>query len=197
MSSETGNPGGRLAIRLLVFYIALAAISVVVVAVVVHAGQGEKAQPSIAGGYDAGAANACLGPTPKPVGGAQLPSTAPVQAAATGPKFNLLQSGQFVNITNDQGTLSGQLRLSTKTLAGGGHRLSGTVDCVSGGNQQKLDVIAVSGGKGGLAGMLGAVPLTASLSGIHRPPAPRTHARRAGSPVRTRCLPARPASVAR
>ncbi len=111
MSSETGMPGGRLAGRLIAFYLILAAISVAVVVIVVDKGRNEKAQPVIAGGYDASAPNPCLGAVPKRVGGAPLPPTAPAQPAPAGPSFNLQQSGQFVNITNNQGTLSGQLRL--------------------------------------------------------------------------------------
>ena len=53
----------------------------------------------------------CIGPVPKPAGGIPLPATAPTQVAAAGPSFNVLQSGQFVNFTNNQSTLGGQLRL--------------------------------------------------------------------------------------
>ncbi len=43
----------------------------------------------------------------------------------------MLQSGQFVNFTNNQNTLGGQLRLDEKTLPGNSHRLTGTVElCV-------------------------------------------------------------------
>ena len=60
-------------------------------------------------------------------GGIPLPATAPTQVPASGPSFNVLQSGQFVNFTNNQNTLGGQLRLNETTLANGGHRLTGDV----------------------------------------------------------------------
>ena len=85
---------------------------------------------------------------PKPAGGIPLPPTAPTQVPAAGPSFNVLQSGQFVNFTNNQNTLGGQLRLNEKTLPGNSHRLTGTVDCVSGGGSLKLDAIATPGSQG-------------------------------------------------
>jgi K+:H+ antiporter len=162
MASESGKPRGRLAARLITFYVIMAAITVGVVAVVVNKGTTEKAQPAIAGGYNASAANSCLGSKAKPPGGVPLPVTAPAQPKPAGPAFNIQQSGQFVNITNNQGTLSGHLRLQTQTVAGG-HRLTGTVDCVSGGKQLKLSAIAVPGAKAAITGTLGGVPFTAAL----------------------------------
>ena len=82
---------GRLSPRLLIFYGILAAVAVAVVIVVVAKGKSVTAEPSIAGGYAASAPNACLGPTPKPVGGTPLPATAPAQARASGPSFSLEQ----------------------------------------------------------------------------------------------------------
>src|SRR5437588_1707363 len=126
MSAGTGMPRGRSTGRLIAFYAVLTAISIAVVVVVVQQGRTAKAQPAIAGGYAANAPVPCLGPVPAKPGGAALPPTAPAQPAASGPLFNLLQSGQFVNFTNNQSTLGGQLRLNAKTLANGGHRLTGT-----------------------------------------------------------------------
>ena len=108
---------GRLVQRLITFYAVLAVIGVAVVIFVVDKGGSEKAQPAIAGGYTASTPSPCIGPVPKPVGGAPLPATAPAQAAATGPSFNVLQSGQFVNFTNNQGTLGGKLRLQREGAA--------------------------------------------------------------------------------
>jgi Kef-type K+ transport system membrane component KefB len=161
MPSQTGVSGTRLRGRLTVFYAILAAITVAVVVVVVDKGRNEKAQPVIAGGYDASAPNACLGSVPTPVGGAPLPPTAPAQSVQAGPSFSLTQSGQFVNITNNQSTLGGQLRLHTSALSGGGRKLTGTVDCVKGGKQLTLDAVAVSGPKGQVEGTLGGVPFKA------------------------------------
>src|SRR5438874_5685565 len=117
--SQTGFPRGPIAARLTAFYAVLAAITVAVLIIVIDQGQGEHAQPVIAGGYAATTPNSCLGPVPKPVGGAPLPPTAPAQPKATGPSFNILQSGQFVNLSNNQSTLGGQLRLNEHTLPGG------------------------------------------------------------------------------
>lgn len=163
MLSEVSVSSGRLKRRLVIFYLALVTVTGAVVVVVVDRGRNEKPQPVIAGGYDASSPNACLGAIAPPVGGAPLPPTAPAQPAPAGPSFNLQQSGQFVNINNNQGTLSGQLRLQAQTLPGGRHRLTGTVDCVSGGKQETLSAVAVAGAKAALAGTLGGVPVNATL----------------------------------
>jgi Kef-type K+ transport system membrane component KefB len=86
-----------------VYYTVLALLTAAVAAIVISAGHDEKAQPSIAGGYDTRAPVACLGPS-----------------------FDVKQSGQFVNVTNNQSTLGGRLRLRD------GRRLTGHVDCVNG-----------------------------------------------------------------
>src|SRR5579863_4290700 len=121
MPGQTEVAGGRLARRLTIFYAILGVIGVAVVIFVVDKGGSEKAQPSIAGSYTLSAADACIGPVPKPAGGVPLPATAPTQVAAAGPSFNILQSGQFVNVTNNQNTLGGQLRLSETALPGNAH----------------------------------------------------------------------------
>jgi Kef-type K+ transport system membrane component KefB len=169
MPGQTEFAGRGLARRLIIFYAILAVVGVAVVIFVVSKGGNEKAQPSIAGSYTLSAADPCIGPVPKPAGGVPLPPTAPTQVAATGPSFNLLQSGQFVNFTNNQNTLGGQLRLSDNTLPGNAHRLTGTVNCVSGGSM-KLDAIATPGAKAAITGTLGGTPILASFSGA--PPAP-------------------------
>ncbi|MBV9606646.1 MAG: cation:proton antiporter [Solirubrobacterales bacterium] len=169
MPGQKEMPRGKLATRLITFYAIIAVIGVAVVIFVVDKGGNEKAQPSIAGSYTLAAADSCIGPVPKPAGGVPLPSTAPTQVAAAGPSFNLLQSGQFVNFTNNQNTLGGQLRLSGTALAGNSHRLTGTVNCVAGGSQ-KLDAIATPGAKAAIKGTLGGAPFSASFSAA--PPAP-------------------------
>jgi Kef-type K+ transport system membrane component KefB len=136
----------------------------------VQKGGNENPQPSIAGGYTLSAANPCIGPVPKPAGGIPLPPTAPTQVAASGPSFNVLQSGQFVNFTNNQNTLGGQLRLNEKTLPGNSHRLTGTVNCVSGARSLKLDAIATPGAKASITGTLGGLKFVADFSAA--PPAP-------------------------
>jgi Kef-type K+ transport system membrane component KefB len=163
--------GGRLATRLIIFYVILAAIAVAVVIVVVDQGRTKKAQPVIAGGYDARAPNACLGSVAPPVKGAPLPPTAPTQPAPAGPSFSVQQSGQYVDLTNNPRTLGGELRLHAKTLRRGGRQLTGTVDCVDG-KSLKLNAVAVAGAKGAITGTLGGVPLTADLK--RDPPDPGT-----------------------
>src|ERR1700745_1705205 len=133
MPGQKALSRGELVRRLGIFYAIIAVIGVAVVIFVVNKGGDEKAQPAIAGGDTPAAATPCIGPVPKPPGGVPLPPTAPTQVPASGPSFNLLQSGQFVNFTNNQNTLGGQLRLNEKTLPGNRHRLTGTVNCVSGG----------------------------------------------------------------
>ena len=171
---------GRLVQRLITFYAILAVIAVAVVIFVVDKGGSEKAQPAIAGGYTASTPSPCIGPVPKPVGGTPLPATAPAQAAATGPSFNVLQSGQFVNFTNNQGTLGGKLRLNEKALPGNAHRLTGNVGCVNG-KSLSLDAIAVPGAKGAIKGTLGGVPFAAALKSA--PPAPGAAAPRTPSNI--------------
>src|SRR5690349_12593387 len=143
MTTGNDEPRGTTATRAIVFYGILAAVTIAVVVVVFNKGTTEKAQPPIAGGYAAIGSAPCLGPTPKlPPTARPLPPTAPAQPPVTGPLFNVLQSGQFVNLSNNQDTLGGQLKLNPKELANGGHNLTGTVDCVNGGSQS-IDVVAV------------------------------------------------------
>jgi Kef-type K+ transport system membrane component KefB/nucleotide-binding universal stress UspA family protein len=170
MPLKPASPG-----RYVALYVVLGAVTAAVVAFVVSQGSTEKALPVISGGYVASAPNACLGPTPKPPGGIPLPATAPAQPTTAGPLFNVLQSGEFVNFTNNQGTLSGQLRLGTATLPGGGHRLTGTVSCVSGGSL-KLDAVTTPGLKGAIKGTLGGAPFGATFKSA--PPTPGSPAPR-------------------
>ncbi len=169
MSASSGLSGRGLARRLIPFYAILAALSVVVVFVVIDKGGSEKALPTIAGGYVASAPSSCLGPAPAPVGGAPLPATAPTQLPPPGPAFSVNQSGQFVNLTNSQRTLGGQLRLKPGATPAGAHRLTGTVDCISG-KQQTLDALVMPGVKGSIAGTLGGAAFAATLKSP--PPAP-------------------------
>jgi Kef-type K+ transport system membrane component KefB len=150
--------------RMTIYYVVLAVITAVVAVVVLSAGKDEKAQPSIAGGYDATGPAACLGaPPPKPTG-APLPATAPTQPAVLGPSFDVKQSGQFVNLSNTQGTLSGKLRLQSG-------KLTGDVSCVTG-KTAHFTGTAVAGAKGAIAGILGGAPVTANLR--RDPPDPGT-----------------------
>src|SRR5947209_20268664 len=164
MPGQKDMPRGKLARRLIIFYAIIAVVGVAVVIFVVSKGGNEKAQPTIAGGYTLSAASPCIGPVPKPAAGVPLPATAPTQVPASGPSFNLLQSGQFVNFTNNQNTLGGQLRLNGKTLPNGGHRLTGDVSCVSGGRSLHLDAIATPGAKAAIRGTLVGLPVDTNFS---------------------------------
>jgi Kef-type K+ transport system membrane component KefB/nucleotide-binding universal stress UspA family protein len=176
---SAGRGAGRLAGRFVAFYVALALVSVAVVVLVVDKGRHEHALPSIAGGYDAAGPNPCLGKVPAPPPGAPLPATAPATLRPLGPSFNILQSGQFVNINNNQGTLSGRLRLHSRADRGG-HHLTGTISCVSGGHQ-KLDAVAIAAAKGRIAGTLGGAAFSAAFK--RDPPAPGAAAPRTPSGI--------------
>ena len=169
MSANSELSSGGLVRRLIPFYTVLAALSVVVVLVVIDKGGSEKALPTIAGGYVASAPSSCLGPAPAPVGGAPLPATAPTQLPPPGPAFSVNQSGQFVSLTNSQRTLGGQLRLEPGATPAGAHRITGTVNCISG-TQQTLNALVTPGVKGSIAGTLGGAPFAATLKSP--PPAP-------------------------
>ncbi|MEA2266860.1 MAG: hypothetical protein QOE27_2443, partial [Solirubrobacteraceae bacterium] len=164
-----GGPGT--ARRLIIFYALLALLTAAVTIYVVNRGSSEKAQPSIAGGYDTLGPNPCIGPTPVPPASAPLPSTAPAQPVASGPQFDVQQSGQFVNVSNLQRTLSGKLRLHPGTLPSGAHRLTGSISCVKGGSAN-LTALATPGVKGTITGTLNGAPFSASLK--RDPPDPGT-----------------------
>ncbi|MGN6867911.1 MAG: cation:proton antiporter domain-containing protein, partial [Solirubrobacteraceae bacterium] len=111
------------------------ATAAVVIGVIV-AGSGKHAQPTIAGSYDVSSGAACLGA-----------------------KAFVVQSGQFVSLSNTQGTLGGEL-----TYKHG--QLTGTADCVSR-TQAAIDAHIVNGL---LLGTIGGRPLAAQLKGD--PPTP-------------------------
>ena len=100
--------------RLIVLYAVMAVAVAVVAALVLSAGEDRKAQPGIAGGYDIQGENACLGP-----------------------KFDVKQSGKFVNLDNAKGTLAGQLEFEDG-------KLTGDADCVESG-EQELDAKVADG----------------------------------------------------
>ena len=85
--------------RVASYYVILLLATAAVVAAVIAAGSGKHGSPTLAGGYDVSAGTACLGA-----------------------KANLAQSGEFVTLSNTQGTLSGDLTLKHS-------RLTGTVKC--------------------------------------------------------------------
>jgi Kef-type K+ transport system membrane component KefB len=107
-ASDPGDVGTTPARRRLVsFYVVLGVLTAAVTIAVLIAGRSEEAQPSIAGGYDVLDENPCLGQ-----------------------RFDVKQSGEFVNLENADETLGGKLRLEE------GKRLTGDVDCVKGGEQK-------------------------------------------------------------
>ncbi|MEA2218345.1 MAG: hypothetical protein QOJ35_971 [Solirubrobacteraceae bacterium] len=158
MEAHASEPGTASPTRLIIFYILLGVLTAGVAIAVIAKGKDEHPQPAIAGGYDATAPNACLG-APSTAKKVVYPSTAPAQAPPGGPSFDVRQSGQFVNVTNPQGTLSGKLRLK-KTA--GQLKLTGTVSCVNG-KSLPIDAIVTPGNKGAIAGTLGGAPVAAVL----------------------------------
>ncbi len=155
---ETPSPPARR--RLIAFYAFLGLMVAVVSAVVMSAGQKEEAQPSISGGYDVVGQNACLGE-----------------------KFDVRQSGRFVNLDNADGSLGGRLEADAGTL-------SGDVDCI-GGAQRELEA-KVTDGK--LAGALDGQRLEAELkrdapeAGAQKPRAPGSIAGEYTVSPRSPCL---------
>src|SRR3954453_11085142 len=168
---------GTTSLRLALYYAFLAAAVAFVAALVVDRGEDKKAQPSIAGGYDLAAPNPCIGAAPPRARGRPLPATAPAQPLIGGPSFAVKQSGQFVNLSNTQGTLSGKLRLEEHAGSNGARALSGDVDCVDG-RQLHLQGAATPGDRGTIAGRLGGRTIVASLkrdppdAGAPKPRAP-------------------------
>src|SRR4051812_25184316 len=138
-----------------IYYAVLALLTAAVAAIVISAGHDEKAPPSIAGGYDARAPFPCLGPLPPKFG----------PTAASGPSFDVKQSGEFVNFPNSQSTLGGRLRLRDRG------RLTGDVDCVNG-TPAHFTGVAAAGKQGVIAGTLGGRRVVADLR--RDPPEPGT-----------------------
>jgi Kef-type K+ transport system membrane component KefB len=111
------------------YYAVLIALTAAVVVFSTAAGSSRHAQPTIAGGYDVSSGTACLGS-----------------------KFDLVQSGQFVDLSNPQGTLNGTLKL-------GNGKLTGNVSCVN----HATAPIDARPSNGNLVGTIGAVPVSAQL----------------------------------
>jgi Kef-type K+ transport system membrane component KefB len=188
---EIGRPAPKP--RLIVFYVALFAITAAVAAIVISSGESEKALKSIAGGYDVAAPNACLGTPPSPQGGRPLPATAPAQPTVAGPSFDVQQSGEFVNVSNAQRTIGGKLRFTGGELAGGARRLSGDISCANG-RSERFDGQATFGNKAVISGTLAGEPITANLrrdppdAGTPAPRAPGSIASTFKSSPRSTCL---------
>ncbi len=91
--------------NLTAYYVVLLAAVAVVATLVLSAGSDKHPQPSIAGGYDVSAGQACLGQT-----------------------VDLRQSGQFVSLNRADGSSAGKLRFKTP-------RLTGDVTCAAGGTR--------------------------------------------------------------
>jgi Kef-type K+ transport system membrane component KefB len=136
MATDSAAPRSR---RLIALYVVLAVATTAVVSVVLAVGSNEEAQPAIAGGYDVTAGDmACLGE-----------------------RFDVKQSGQFVNLDNPDESLGGKLRFENG-------RLEGDVSCVKGG-ERRLDVKV---GDGTLTGRVGDADVTAEAR--RDPPDPGT-----------------------
>ena len=133
--------------RVATYYVILLLLTAAVVSAVIAAGSGKHGAPTLAGGYDVSAGTACVGA-----------------------KVNLAQSGEFVTISNTQGTVGGDLTLKHS-------RLTGTVKCVS----HASAPIDASFANGILQGTIGGQPLNAELK--RDPPTPGAPAPRAPGSV--------------
>ena len=146
--------------RLIAFYAVLAVMVASVSAVVIGAGQSRHAQPAIGGGYDLERPDACLGA-----------------------KFDVKQSGRFVNLDNADGSLGGRLEVHDG-------RLTGDVDCVAGGDAE----LAATAAGGKLAGTVGGREVRAELKrdppepGVQKPRAPGSVAGEYKLSPRSSCL---------
>jgi Kef-type K+ transport system membrane component KefB len=127
---------------LIAIYVVMAIAVAVVATVVFTAGQDLSPEKPIAGGYDLERADSCLGET-----------------------FDLRQSGEFVNIENADGSLSGSLRNE-------GGNITGDVSCVKGGSDE-LDADA---GERAVDGTIGGRDFQAALTRDPPPPGPRPRA---------------------
>ena len=142
MAEQAQAAAGRS--RLIAFYVVLALATALVAAFVLTAGADEEAQKPIVGGYDVVSRSPCVGR-----------------------RFDVKQSGQFVNLDSADGSLGARLKLE-------GGRLTGEVSCIGGG-EARIDARVE---EGRIAGTLGGQPLAAEFrrdppeAGTQRPRAP-------------------------
>jgi Kef-type K+ transport system membrane component KefB len=127
--AQLGGSGGSRVARLVVLYSIVAAVVVGVAILAIEAGDDKTAEASIAGGYDTAPVNSCLGEM-----------------------FDVKQSGQFVNFTNADGSLSGKLDFEDG-------KLTDTVDCVDDSSAE----IDATVSNGIMKGTLGGKPFSAEL----------------------------------
>src|SRR5947209_20190619 len=154
------RPGSPSRFFVIAYYALLVLVTGVVVVIAATTGSRKHAQPALAGGYDVSAGATCLGPT-----------------------FDLQQSGQFVDLSNVQGTVGGGLTFKHGSL-------TGTAKCV---NQAKAPVRARFS-NGNLLGTVGGVALAAQLkrdpppAGTPRPRSPGSIAGTYGLAPSSACL---------
>jgi K+:H+ antiporter len=143
-----------------IYYAVLVLATVAVVVFSTSAGSGQHAEATIAGGYDVSSGAGCLGS-----------------------KFDLEQSGQFVDLSSSSGTASGTLKVKRD-------RLTGSVTCV---NHAKATLQARFA-NGNLQGLVGGQALTAQLkrdpppAGAPKPRVPGTIAGTYGLAPSSACL---------
>jgi Kef-type K+ transport system membrane component KefB len=122
--------------RLGLHYVILVVLLVSILITAISLGGGIHPAPNIAGGYDVSAGVLCLGS-----------------------QFDVEQSGQYVDLSNAQSTLSGTLLLKHAVL-------TGEVGCLHGGERP----IHARAGARTLAGTIGGLPLAALLTRDPPPP---------------------------
>jgi Kef-type K+ transport system membrane component KefB/nucleotide-binding universal stress UspA family protein len=129
---------------LIAIYVVMAVAVAIVATVVIAAGQDLSPERSIAGGYDLDRPDPCVGPG-----------------------LDLRQSGEFVNVENAEGTISGSLRDKNG-------RLTGDVTCTDGSNEE----LRARAGDRAIEGTLGGRQIQGELTrdppraGVPRPRAP-------------------------
>ena len=161
MSDDTAAQPASSRTRMTIYYVVLAAVTALVCAITISAGQDDEPQPPLAGGYDLAAPSECFGEAPPAPEGRPLPATAPPQADVGGPSFDVKQSGEFVNISNFEGTLSAKLRL--ESAEGDAPRpLTGDVNCVNG-ETEAFEGTATPGSRATIEGTVAGEEIEAQL----------------------------------
>ncbi|HEX6117198.1 MAG TPA: cation:proton antiporter [Solirubrobacterales bacterium] len=133
---ETGLGTGASKRRVTIFYVVLFAAAALAAAFSFSAGEDEAAAPPIAGTYAVEEGSDCLGET-----------------------FDVKQSGEFVNLTDPDGKVSGSLRFEQPEL-------TGDVGCVDGSTAE----IDATVGDETIEGTLDGQPLVATLDADPPPP---------------------------
>lgn len=142
--------------------VALSVLALTVTVLVVH--EDRRAQPPVAGRYQASAPVGCLG---------------------SGGAFELRQSGRYLSFGGGVGVVGGQAQLGDRLPGrGDARRVTGSVDCADGGTRQLVGVLA----RDTLRGSLGGQPLRAVRGAAATPAGTPAHGAGRGAPPAPRPL---------